>query len=119
MPQPTLTATSDCIAACNACADACDQCLAGCLKEDDVAMMARCIALDVDCAALCRLAVGAMQRDSPVMGQVCALCAQVCEACADECALHEHAHCRLCAQACRACAESCRAMAALAPESER
>ena len=47
MTLPTLTATSGCIAAC-------DQCFAGCLKEEDVAMVARCIALDADCAAACR-----------------------------------------------------------------
>jgi len=81
-------------------------------------MMARCVALDVDCAAVCRLAAGVMLRDSPLAGPVCALCAQVCDACADECAQHEHEHCQLCAQACRACAESCRAMATLAPDSE-
>ena len=46
-----------CIDACNDCADACDMCISACLKEDDVKMMARCIALDIDCAQLCRLLV--------------------------------------------------------------
>jgi len=119
MTLPTLSATSDCIAACLACADACDQCFAGCLKEDDVAMMARCITLDIDCAAVCRLAVGAMRRDSPLSGPICAMCAEAGDTCADECARHEHEHCQLCAQACRACAASCRAMVSLAPEPER
>ena len=112
MSLPTLPATSDCIAACTACADACDRCFAGCLKEEDVAMMAHCIGLDADCAAACRLAVGALQRDSVVAGPICEMCARVCEACAEECGKHDHVHCQDCAQACRACADACRAMAA-------
>lgn len=41
-----------CIEACNDCADACDMCAAACLQEEDVKMVTRCIALDVDCAQL-------------------------------------------------------------------
>ena len=41
-----------CIDACNACAEACDHCAAACLKEPDVQMMARCVALDI--AGECR-----------------------------------------------------------------
>jgi hypothetical protein len=36
-----------CLDACNACADACDRCSTACLQEQDVKMMARCIALDM------------------------------------------------------------------------
>ena len=53
-----------CIEACNDCADACDHCAAACLQEQDVKMMARCIALDVDCAQICRLAASFMARGS-------------------------------------------------------
>ena len=56
-------------------------------------MMARCIALDIDCAAICRLAAGAMARSSGMSKAVCALCADACQACGDECAKHEHDHC--------------------------
>src|SRR3989344_5215527 len=49
-----------CIEACQECATACHQCFAACLKEDDVKMMARCIALDTDCAAACSFAADAM-----------------------------------------------------------
>lgn len=45
-----------CIEACYACAATCDNCAASCLQEEDVKMMARCIALDIDCAQICRLA---------------------------------------------------------------
>lgn len=101
-----------CIDACNACATACDHCFAACLQEQDANSMARCIALDADCAAICRLAAGFMARGSELAQQLCQQCAQVCQACADECARHPMDHCQACAQACRRCAEECRAMAA-------
>jgi hypothetical protein len=100
------------ISACNRCADACDHCSSACLREEDVAEMARCIRLDMDCAALCRLAAGAMARDSECAGAICAVCAQICDMCGEECDRHPHDHCRQCAQACKDCAESCRAIAA-------
>jgi len=102
-----------CIEACNACFVACNYCAGACLKEEDVKMMARCIALDMDCAAICSLAVGAMARGSDHAKAICALCAQVCQACGDECAKHKHMqHCAECAQACHRCADECRKMAA-------
>ena len=101
-----------CIDACNACADACDHCATACLQEEDVKMMARCVALDIDCAAICRLAAGTMARGSEFAKAVCGVCADICQACGDECAQHKHEHCRRCAEACRRCAEECRRMAA-------
>lgn len=101
-----------CIEACNACADACDHCATACLAEHDVKMMAECIRLDIDCAAVCRLAAGYMARGSQFAQRMCALCADICEACGAECARHAQDHCQACAQACRRCAEECRRMAA-------
>lgn len=103
---------ASCIRACNECADACDHCSTACLQEDDVKAMTRCIALDVDCAAICRLSAAYMARGSEFARAMCELCARVCDACGDECARHQHAHCQECAQACRRCAEECRRMAA-------
>jgi hypothetical protein len=60
-----------CIEACNTCADACDYCSIACLQEDDVKMMAECIRLDLDCAAICRLA--AALTDSERRRSQCAL----------------------------------------------
>jgi hypothetical protein len=100
-----------CIAACNDCADACDHCAIACLGEADPKPMARCIALDVDCTAICRLASGYMARGSEWASTLCAACADVCEACGAECGKHDMEHCRKCAQACRRCAEECRRMA--------
>ena len=109
------TKYGSCIEACNACALACNHCAASCLKEPDVQMMAKCIALDLDCAQLCAVASAFMARDSQHAKAVCALCAEVCQACGDECGKHHHmAHCQACAQACLACASACRQMAALA-----
>jgi hypothetical protein len=103
-----------CIDACNTCAEACDHCAASCLKEPDVKAMARCIALDIDCAEMCRTAAAAMSRGSECASTVCEACAEVCEACAEECARHASMeHCRQCAEACRRCAEQCRRMAGL------
>jgi hypothetical protein len=101
-----------CIDACNDCADACDDCAASCLKEPDPKMMARCIALDMDCAQICRMAASYMARDSEFVDLICQACAEICDACADECAKHSMPHCQECAQACRRCADECRRMAA-------
>src|ERR1700681_4582009 len=62
-----------CIEACNTCADACDYCSIACQQEDDVKMMAECIRLDLDCAAICRLAAAYMARE--YAGNVCNVCA--------------------------------------------
>jgi len=99
-----------CIDACNACAAACNACLAACLKEDDVKMMRRCIALDTDCAAICCLAAHAMARDSEMARHFCRVCSEVCLACANECSQHAHDHCQQCADACKHCAKACQAM---------
>ncbi len=42
-----------CIEACNTCAVECEHCATECLREQDVQSMARCIALDRDCAKVC------------------------------------------------------------------
>jgi uncharacterized protein DUF326 len=104
-----------CIAACNACADACDHCSIACLGEAEPRRLGRCIALDVDCAQLCRLTAAAMSRGSEFAGAICGFCAQICEACGAECAKHAHDHCQMCAEACRRCAEACSIASAQAP----
>jgi hypothetical protein len=87
-----------CIDACNECAAACDYCAAACLKEPDVAKMARCVELDIDCAEICRLAAGYIARGSQFAADFCELCAQICEACGKECAKFQIAHCQECAR---------------------
>jgi hypothetical protein len=105
----------ECIDACSACAAACDYCAISCLQEADPKAMARCIALDMDCAQICRLATAFMARNSELAGRICQVCAEVCDACGEECAKHQMSHCQACAQACRECAEQCRNMASALP----
>jgi hypothetical protein len=102
---------AQCIDACNDCATACNHCAASCLAEDDVKMMAKCIALDIDCAAFFQLAAAAMARGSAYAGAICKLCAEICKACGDECAKHKAKHCKDCAKACHRCADECLKMA--------
>ena len=99
-----------CIGACNECADACDFCAAVCLQEPEPKTMARCIALDIDCAQLCRVAAGFMARGSAAAVDLCQACADVCDMCAGECGRHPMQHCQECAAACRRCAAECRRM---------
>ena len=101
---------AQCIDACNECTMACNHCVTSCLAEDDVKMMAKCIALDIDCAAICQLAAAAMARDSIHADAICRLCAEICQACGDECAKHKSQHCQDCAKACHDCAKVCRTM---------
>lgn len=102
-----------CMEACDACADACEHCAISCLQEQDVKAMVRCIALDMDCAQLCRMAASYMARGSEFAIAVCQMCADLCDTCGDECAQHQMAHCQDCAQACRRCADECRRMAGM------
>lgn len=91
----------------DACAQACDRCAGACLREEDAKAMARCIALDVDCAAICRLASAYVARGSDFAGELRSTCASVCRACAEECGRHSAEHCQQCAKACSRCAEAC------------
>lgn len=68
---------NSCITACNDCAVACDRCAAACLIEPDVAKMARCVQLDMDCAQICRLAVGSMSRGSEFAADLRDVCADI------------------------------------------
>ena len=104
----------DCIDACAACAVECSHCATECLKEEDVKMLARCIQLDLECAAICRSATELMSLGSDYSSHLCRVCADVCNACAEECEKHAEMgmeHCKVCAEACRKCAEACEEMA--------
>jgi hypothetical protein len=73
-------------------------------------MMARCIALDMQCAAICYAAAELMSLDSSKAKELCEICAQICEECGKECQKHQNEHCQECAKACMACAQECRQM---------
>ena len=97
-----------CIEACLKCASICNQCAVACTYEKDVTMMAACIRLDMECAALCYATAQLMSMGGSQAARLAGICADLCEACAAECGKHHHEHCVLCAQACKACAEECR-----------
>lgn len=99
-----------CIELCNACAVACNRCAAACVEEAS-STLARCIALDLDCAAICVATADAMARNSENAGLFASLCADVCRLCAAECADHDMDHCRRCAQACQLCEAECQRVA--------
>jgi len=99
-----------CIDACLACAAACNYCAAACTREEDVNMMADCIRLDMECAAICYAAAWVMSMGSERAKELCKVCADACDACHDECSKHMMDHCRDCANACKACADHCRKM---------
>jgi hypothetical protein len=98
----------NCIDACLKCASVCNYCATSCTREDDVQMMAKCIRLDMECAAICYATAQLLSMGGTKAKEVCMLCADICEACADECSQHHNDHCRMCAETCRKCANECR-----------
>ncbi|PSL45813.1 uncharacterized protein DUF326 [Salsuginibacillus halophilus] len=95
-----------------ACQAACNQCFDACLEEDHVGHMTTCLRLDRECADMCAYLAQAVQRGSPFVTELAAVCAKICETCADECAKHDDEHCQQCAKMCRECAQVCREVAA-------
>lgn len=76
--------------------------------------MARCIQLDMECAAVCYAAAQLMSLGSARATEFCRICAEICEACGNECKKHQTEHCQECARTCLQCAEECRHMAGVA-----
>jgi hypothetical protein len=107
-----------CIRACYACAAECDNCATACLHEADPRELAECIALDLDCADICRTAAAFMARASENSEEICAVCAEICSACADECRRHPMEHCRACAEAALRCADECERMSPFEEDEE-
>jgi len=94
------------------CANACNYCTTACLEEEDVTMMAACIKLDIDCAAICHLTAAFIARGSVHGIHLLKECAELCGLCATECEKHAHLqHCKDCAEACRTCEKACKAAA--------
>ena len=96
-----------CIEACLTCAALCNHCATSCLKEEDPKMMAACIQLDLECAAICYATAQLMSLNSDKVKELAKICAVVCDACAEECSKHTNVHCQECAVACTKCADEC------------
>lgn len=116
-PQPggvAVAALAACVDACFACGAACTACADACLAEADVAGLARCIRLNLDCADVCvatgRLVARQTECEWELLRRQIEACQVACELCAGECELHAsmHAHCAACATACAACEDACR-----------
>ena len=91
------------------CASACHHCSTACLEEYDVKMMANCIKLDLDCAAICEISAAFVSRNSEHAKNLLQECVEICNKCAIECSKHEHMeHCKRCAETCRKCADICK-----------
>ncbi len=101
-----------CIEACLKCAAVCNHCESSCTQEDDVKMIAKCIQLDMECAAICYASAQLMSVGSESAKDLCRICATICDAYGNECSKHHTQHCQECAEACQQCAEECRRMAA-------
>ena len=102
----TIAALYECAQTCTTCADAC-------LGEEMVESLARCIRLNLDCAAICESTGALLSRrtepDWSLIGAQLTACAHACKVCGDECRRHAemHEHCRICAEACRHCEQFC------------
>lgn len=96
------------IEACLACAALCHHCASSCLQETDPKMMARCIQLDMECAAICTATAQLLSLGSPHATALAKICAEACAACATECSKHTNEHCKECAEACKICAQACK-----------
>ena len=95
-----------CIEACLTCASLCQYCASSSLKEEN-AVMADCIKLQMECAAICYATAQLMRLNSSRVTEMARICAAVCDACAEECAKHSPDHCIECADACVECADAC------------
>lgn len=106
---------SECIEACFDCAQTCTACADACLAERDIAMLVRCIRLNLDCADVCdttgRLLSRHTETDWATVRHQVQACVAICRSCAQECERHAREmnmeHCRVCAEACRRCEKAC------------
>lgn len=90
------------------CQAMCKYCFNACLEEENVAMMTRCIKLDVECAEICGLTSSSISYEGDFSREILAICINACEMCAAECRRHDKLHCIECAKACEECAKACR-----------
>ncbi|MGB3066882.1 four-helix bundle copper-binding protein [Sphingobacterium thalpophilum] len=78
-----------------------------CTAEKDIAVLARCIALSMECSTICSMLAQLMSMESFYAKKLLSICAEICSNCATECYQHKNIHCQACAKACEACAIAC------------
>jgi hypothetical protein len=106
------SALLDCIHACQDCATTCASCADACLAESNVAELAHCIGLNIDCGAVCSTTAEVLarpgNRDEGLAQALLRACEIACRVCAEACEKHaDLEHCRICAEACRECERAC------------
>jgi hypothetical protein len=91
------------------CANACTQCADACLSEQDLASLARCIRLNLDCADICTATGRVIFRQTESDANLARPLLEACASCADECERHAShmEHCRIYAESCRSCQTAC------------
>ena len=105
-----------CIEACYGCAQTCTACADACLGEQDLAMLVRCIRLNLDCATICYTTGEVLSRqtepDMEIIRAQLEACAAACRVCGAECEkhAHHHQHCAVCAESCKQCEQACNAL---------
>src|ERR1043165_7858318 len=107
VPASSLT---ECIELCQRCVASCTACADECLGQADMALLLRCIRLNLDCADVCTTIARLLsRRQQPELSTLRALLeagTTICAATANEAQKHaeKHEHCRLSAEICLACA---------------
>lgn len=110
------SAVMACVAACHDCTASCLSCADACVHETTDEDLARCIGLNLDCAAVCTATAQVLARsgdgDRSGLNALLRACIAACRSCAEECSRHgSHMdHCRVCAEACRECEQACLAL---------
>jgi hypothetical protein len=92
------TKWQSCIDACMHCAEAYEFYATSDLKEQHVKMMASCVQMNRECAAICWTSAALMSMDRQFAKEFCNLCANICNACAQEVERHNVDHCKKYAQ---------------------
>jgi hypothetical protein len=104
------------IDACLSCLQSCTSCADADLAEEDLAELATCIALCLNCADVCDVTARLLSRPAHwqrfVIYRLLAACVRTCTESAEECHkhAHHHRHCAICEQVCRECIRACNAV---------
>ncbi|HKB91286.1 MAG TPA: four-helix bundle copper-binding protein [Opitutaceae bacterium] len=105
---------SSALEALSACEQVCSDCADACLGETaHLAILRRCIRINLDCAEVCATTARLLSRHtetaSAIVHAQLHACVLACQICGDECEMHAdiHNYCRICAETCRLCQKRC------------
>lgn len=93
-----------------ACAWSCRKSADACLGGSDPGKFAESIRLVVECAKLCEITAGYLDKGSAFQDEMLRICAEACDNCRNECERHmQWRHFRECADASGRCETACHA----------